>query len=79
MRLEYIKHYVDTSYTDSYGTAVAVINPDAKCKVVIEAHCDEISRFVNYITDDGQIHVIRNGGSDHLIAPSKTVNIRTKD
>lgn len=79
VRLEYIKHYVDTSYTDSYGTAVAVINPDAKCKVVIEAHCDEISRFVNYITDDGQIHVIRNGGSDHLIAPSKTVNIRTKD
>lgn len=78
VRLEYIKPYVEKTYTDSYGTAVAVINPDAEFKVVIEAHCDEISRFVNYITDDGQIHVIRNGWSDHLIAPSKTVNIRTK-
>jgi putative aminopeptidase FrvX len=33
---------------------------------------------VNYITDDGLIYVIRNGGSDHQIAPSKRVNIHTK-
>jgi putative aminopeptidase FrvX len=76
--MDYIKPYVDKIETDSYGSAMAVINPDAKFKVVIEAHCDEISWFVNYITDDGIIHVIRNGGSDHLIAPSKRVTIRTK-
>jgi putative aminopeptidase FrvX len=34
--------------------------------------------MVNYITDDGLIYVIRNGGSDHQIAPSKRVNIHTK-
>ena len=62
---------------DNYGTAVAVINPKAKFKVVIEAHADEISWFVNYITKDGLIYVIRNGGSDHQIAPSKRVNIHT--
>src|SRR5690606_21262025 len=45
-------------------------------KVVIEAHADEISWFVNYITDDGYIYVRRNGGSDHQIAPSKRVNIQ---
>jgi putative aminopeptidase FrvX len=33
---------------------------------------------VNYITDNGLIYVIRNGGSDHQIAPSKWVNIHTK-
>jgi putative aminopeptidase FrvX len=38
-------------------------------------HADEISWYVNYITDDGLIYVIRNGGSDHQIAPSKRVNI----
>ncbi|PTM07064.1 MAG: peptidase M42, partial [Bacteroidetes bacterium] len=32
----------------------------------------------NYISDDGLIYVIRNGGSDHQIAPSKIVNIHTK-
>jgi putative aminopeptidase FrvX len=38
----------------------------------------KISWYVNYITDDGLIYVIRNGGSDHQIAPSKRVNIHTK-
>lgn len=76
--MKYLKQYVDKFITDIYGTAVAVINPNEKFKVVIEAHSDEISWFVNYITDDGLIYVIRNGGSDHQIAPSKIVNIHTK-
>jgi putative aminopeptidase FrvX len=77
MWLDYIKPYVDDTYIDNYGTAVGIINPKAKYKVVIEAHADEISWFVNYITKDGLIYVIRNGGSDHQIAPSKRVNIHT--
>lgn len=77
--LNYLKPYIDESFVDNYGTAVGVINPEAKFKVVIEAHADEISWFVNYITDDGFIYVCRNGGSDHQIAPSKRVNIHTKN
>ena len=77
--MDYLKPYVDTFITDTYGTAVGVINPDAKYKVVIEGHADEISWYVNYITDNGLIYVIRNGGSDHQIAPSKRVNIHTKN
>lgn len=77
--MDYVKPYVDTFITDTYGTAVGVINPDAKYKVVIEGHSDEISWYVNYITDNGLIYVIRNGGSDHQIAPSKWVNIHTKN
>jgi tetrahedral aminopeptidase len=76
--LDYIKPFVDETFTDTYGTAVAVINPEAKYKVVIEAHADEISWFVNYVTKDGYIYVVRNGGSDHQIAPSKRVNIFTR-
>jgi putative aminopeptidase FrvX len=75
--LEYLKPYIDEHFVDNYGTAVGVINPKAEYKVVIEAHADEISWFVNYITSDGLIYVIRNGGSDHQIAPSKRVNIHT--
>lgn len=75
--LDHIKPYIDTHFVDNYGTAVGVINPDAKYKVVIEAHADEISWFVHYITKDGFIYVRRNGGSDHIIAPSKRVNIHT--
>jgi putative aminopeptidase FrvX len=75
--MDYLKPYVDGFITDTYGTAVGVINPDAKFKVVIEGHSDEISWYVNYISDNGLISVIRNGGSDHQIAPSKIVNIHT--
>jgi putative aminopeptidase FrvX len=76
--LEYIKPYIDTHFTDPYGTAVGVINPDAPFKVVIEAHADEISWFVNYISPEGFIYLKRNGGVDHQIAPAKRVLIHGK-
>lgn len=75
--LDYVRPYVDEHIVDNYGTVVGVINPTAKYKVVIEAHADEISWYVHYITNDGFIYVRRNGGSDHIIAPSKRVNIHT--
>lgn len=76
--LTYIKNYVDTTFTDAYGTAVGVINPDKNFKVVIEAHADEISWFVNYVSGEGLIYLKRNGGVDHQIAPSQRVIIHGK-
>ena len=77
--VKYVKSYVDEWHLDNYGTAYGIINPGKPYKVVIEAHADEIAWFVNYISDKGFISVIRNGGSDHIIAPSKRVNIYTKN
>jgi putative aminopeptidase FrvX len=76
--LEYLKPFVDNHFTDPYGTAVGVINPTAPFKVVIEAHADEISWFVNYISPEGFIYLKRNGGVDHQIAPSMRVFIHGK-
>lgn len=76
--LSYVKPYIDDYIVDKYGTVAGIINPKAEYKVVIEAHADEISWYVNYISDEGMIYVARNGGSDHQIAPSKRVNIHTK-
>ena len=76
--VEYMKPFVDDHYIDTYGTAVGIINPKADYKIVIEAHADEISWYVHYITKDGFIYLRRNGGSDHQIAPSKRVNIHTE-
>ncbi len=73
--MEYIRPFVDTIEVDHYGTCYGIINPEAKFKVVIEAHADEISWYVNYIAEEGMIYVIRNGGSDQMIAPSKVVDI----
>jgi putative aminopeptidase FrvX len=76
--LDYVTPFADTHFTDPYGTAVAVINPGQEFKVVIEAHADEISWFVHYITDSGLIYLKRNGGVDHQIAPSMRVIIHGK-
>ncbi len=75
--LDYIKPYIEDQIIDVYGTAVGVIGPGKEYKVVIEAHSDEIAWFVNYITEEGYIHVRRNGGSDAAIAPSMRVNLHT--
>ena len=77
--LDYTRPYVDRQFTDVYGTAVGVISPDKPYKVVIEGHADEISWFVNYISPEGLLYVVSNGGSDHMIAPSKMVNIHTEN
>ncbi len=76
--LDYLKPYIDEHLVDVYGTAVGIINPGQPYKVVIEAHSDEISWFVNYIDDNGYIYVRRNGGSDAMIAPSMRVLLHTK-
>ena len=76
--MDYLKPYTDTQFTDPYGTAVGVINPNNGFKVVIEAHADEISWFVNYITNEGLLYLKRNGGVDHQVAPAQRVYIHGK-
>ncbi len=75
--VKYISPFVDEWHSDVYGTVYGVINPGKKYRVVLESHADEISWYVNYISDKGHIHVIRNGGTDQTIAASRRVNIHT--
>ena len=76
--LDFLKPHVDSYFTDPYGTAVGVVNPNAPFKVVIEAHADEISWFVNYVNPEGLLYLKRNGGVDHQIAPGQRVFIHGK-
>lgn len=79
--VNYLKQFVDEIHVDAYGTAYGIIrgNGTSDKKVVIEAHCDEISWRITDIEKEGFIRVKRNGGSDNMIAPSKTVLIHTND
>jgi len=76
--LEYLKPYVDSNFSDPYGSAVGVVNPKSPFKVVIEAHADEISWFVNYVNPEGLLYLKRNGGVDVQIAPAQRVIIHGK-
>ena len=78
--VDYISQYVDEVKTDAYGTSYGILRGSSnkkKHKVVIEAHCDEIAWIITHIDTDGMIRVKRHGGSDNMIAPSKTVMIHT--
>lgn len=79
--IDYIRPFADEIKVDAYGTAVATkltqINNHSAHNVVIEAHCDEIAWIITHIESDGMIRVKRHGGSDNMIAPSKTVMIHT--
>lgn len=80
--INYIRPYVDKIEQDSYGTVWGIIKSEDdspnRYKVVIEAHCDEISWIISHISDDGKISVNKLGGSDVQIAPSKKVVIHTR-
>lgn len=76
--LDYVKPFIDETFTDPYGTAVGIVNASHPFKVVIEAHVDEISWFVNYITNEGLMYLKRNGGVDHQVAPAQRVIIHGK-
>ena len=78
----YIKDYVDELHDDAYGNVWGIIKGDEDrdypYKVVIEAHCDEISWIISYISNEGKIYLNKLGGSDVQIAPSKKVVVHTR-
>ena len=39
---KYVKSFVDEVKKDVHGNAIAVINPNAKTRVMLSGHCDEI-------------------------------------
>lgn len=67
--------------SDMYGnTYVRVPNIlKSDYRVVIDAHCDEISWIVNSITDEGFIKVKRNGGTYNHITPNTQVKVMTQN
>jgi putative aminopeptidase FrvX len=75
---DYATNLVDKIYDDNYGSVVGVLNPDELFKVVIDAHCDEISWIISNIDKEGNLSVKRNGGEDVQIAPGKQILIFTQ-
>ena len=52
----------DESRVDASGNLYTIINPEAKQRVLLSAHVDEIGFYVNRIYPDGTVGVIRAGG-----------------
>lgn len=72
--VDYIAPYCDVS-VDMLYNSVAVINPKAETKILIDAHIDEIGMQITYIHEDGFIYFRKVGGIDPTIIPGTEVVI----
>ena len=60
--IKYARGFADEVYTDEIADVVSIVNPDAKIKVMLSAHMDEIGLMVSHITEKGMLHVSKAGG-----------------
>lgn len=77
--LDYVEKFADKIETDAIGNAYGVLNPDAKFKVLLAGHADEISFMVNYIDDKGFLSVVKAGGINPKLALGSRVNVLGKE
>lgn len=76
--LDYAGKYADETFSDAYGNCVAVLNKGGSPRLMIAGHADEIAMAVNYINDQGFIHVRKMGGIDPAITRAQRVTIHTR-
>src|SRR3954471_7267651 len=76
---ERIRPWCDSVRTDVMGNVFGVRNPDGKPRVMLAGHCDQIGFIIQYITEDGFLHVEPIGGVDPVVATSQRVSIMTRN
>ena len=50
---EYTEPLADRVTTDVHGNVAAVLNPEARMKIMLAGHIDEIGFIVHHISDEG--------------------------
>ena len=78
--LDYLKDISFRQERDALNNAYAYVGkPDARLRVMVEAHIDEIGFQVLYIDKSGFIYFRKNGGIDPCCVPGRFVQILTID
>ena len=70
-----MKPFADTIESDLHGNLIVALNPDAKRRVMLAGHCDQIGFMVNHITAEGFIYVSALGGIDAGVLQGTHVTI----
>ncbi|MBP5530505.1 MAG: M42 family metallopeptidase [Lentisphaeria bacterium] len=74
---DYLAPVCDEVRGDVMGNSIAVLNPQAKFRVMLAGHYDEIGFQIVYISDEGLLYFRPNGGIDKLNIPASEVDILT--
>jgi endoglucanase len=75
----YTTSFADSVRTDFHGNVIAALNPEAKTRVMLAGHLDEIGFQVNYINDKGLIYFRGIGGHDRTVPLGQRVWIHTEN
>jgi endoglucanase len=71
----YVSDFADRVSTDLHGNVIAAKNPDAKLRVMLAGHCDQIGMLISHFHDNGFLHAQTIGGWDaqQLIGQRMTI------
>jgi endoglucanase len=58
---------------DVAGNSIAVVNPDGAPTIMLDGHIDEIGVIVQYIDDDGYVHISPIGGWDPQVLVAQRI------
>ena len=59
--------------SDVAGNSMAVVNPGGSPTIMLDGHIDEIGVIVQYIDDDGYIHISAIGGWDPQVLVAQRI------
>jgi endoglucanase len=62
---------------DVAGNSIAVVNPDGSPTIMLDGHIDEIGVIVQYIDDDGYLHISPIGGWDPQVLVAQRIRFLT--
>lgn len=75
----YTRPFADKINTDVHGNVWSILNPEAKMKVMLAGHMDEIGFIIHYISDEGLLYFSTIGGHDSVIPVGQRVWIHGKE
>jgi len=72
---DYMRRYADKVNVDIHGNVYGILNPKAKCHVMLAGHCDEIGLMIMHIDEKGFIGVASVGGVNVPLLQGERVTI----
>jgi tetrahedral aminopeptidase len=74
---EYVKSFAESVTTDLHGNVIIGVNTNAKRRVMLAGHCDQIGFMVKHITTDGFLSLAALGGIDTGVLQGSKVTIHS--
>lgn len=64
---------------DVAGNSIAVVNPNGSPTIMLDGHIDEIGVIVQYIDDEGYVHIAPIGGWDPQVLVAQRIRFQGSD